>query len=82
MGRRHHHPPIPLDELLPLLAAQLCGTQQPLQSAAAELVAHIVSTGAAEVLPHALDVLTTALLQLAGPEGAPACGPTASRSTN
>ena len=57
-------PPLALDELLPLLANQLCGTQRPLQCAAAELLSHVVASGAADVLPLALSALTTALLEL------------------
>lgn len=63
-GARATPPPIEHDELLKLLASQLCGTQRPIQSAAAELLARVVSTGAADVLPEALKALTTALLQL------------------
>lgn len=56
--------PIELDELLPILATQICGTQALLQRAASELLAHIVGSSAADVLPAALSALTDAVLDL------------------
>lgn len=57
-------PPIALDDLLPLLAKQLCGTQHLLQSAASALLATVVAAGAADTLPDALAALTEAILTL------------------
>jgi hypothetical protein len=50
--------------LLPLLAAQLCGTERLLQSAASSLLAHIVANGTLDTLPAALAALTKTLRDL------------------
>ena len=55
---------IPLEKLLPLLSAQLCGTQPLLQTAASALLQHLVANGATEVLPSALSALTDAILNV------------------
>ena len=61
---KQNQPPIPLRELLPQLAKQLCGTQHLLHAAASELLAHVVARGAAEVLPDALSALTEAIKEV------------------
>ena len=70
---RRPPPPIDLDRdhrtadsqgLVSLLATQVChGSTPQLQTAAADLLSHVVATGAEEVLAKALTALTRALLE-------------------
>ena len=60
-------PPVELDELLPMLASYLCHHSAPqLRAAAADLLSHVVSTGAAEVLPRALSAMTDSVYDISG----------------
>jgi hypothetical protein len=60
----HEAPPMSLDELLPLLAAQICGTQRSLQTAASAMLATLVAAGDHGSLLATLDALTDAILAL------------------